>query len=196
MIYNFLIGIFGGSFNPIHLGHLHVARSALKLQSINLKKVFIMPAKQNPFKKNILQPSFEERLMGVDDFLKKHHINKHKILSSEFESISKHYETFFVLKDLQKIAKYSNKIKWMMGLDTCDKFYKWGGFYNFINEFDIIIISRGTAIEKIKILNSKTAKILKHKICFDIKHYKTGILYINTKYVNISSTSIRKNTTN
>ena len=43
------IGIFGGSFDPPHKGHLMIAKSVIK--KIKLNKLFWLVAKRNPFKK-------------------------------------------------------------------------------------------------------------------------------------------------
>jgi nicotinate-nucleotide adenylyltransferase len=42
------IGLFGGSFDPVHLGHLLVARAAC--EEISLERLFFIPAAQSPFK--------------------------------------------------------------------------------------------------------------------------------------------------
>ncbi len=42
------IGLFGGSFDPVHLGHTMVARAALA--ELELEQLFIIPAAQSPFK--------------------------------------------------------------------------------------------------------------------------------------------------
>ena len=42
------IGLFGGSFDPVHLGHTMVARAALA--EVELDRLFIIPAAQSPFK--------------------------------------------------------------------------------------------------------------------------------------------------
>ena len=42
------IGIFGGSFDPVHRGHLKLAQAAL--EELNLDKVIFVPAYQNPLK--------------------------------------------------------------------------------------------------------------------------------------------------
>ncbi|MBT5845282.1 MAG: nicotinate (nicotinamide) nucleotide adenylyltransferase [Verrucomicrobiales bacterium] len=44
------IGLFGGSFDPVHLGHTMVARAALAEVELELDQLFIIPAAQSPFK--------------------------------------------------------------------------------------------------------------------------------------------------
>jgi len=46
------IGIFGGSFNPIHIGHLLVAQDIL--EQLKLDKILFIPAFDPPHKKNLL----------------------------------------------------------------------------------------------------------------------------------------------
>jgi nicotinate-nucleotide adenylyltransferase len=42
------LGLFGGSFNPVHLGHLLVAQAAL--EELSLSRLYFIPAAQSPFK--------------------------------------------------------------------------------------------------------------------------------------------------
>ncbi len=44
-----MIGIFGGTFDPIHEGHLHLLRTAL--QAFDFSKVLVIPTGQNPHKR-------------------------------------------------------------------------------------------------------------------------------------------------
>ena len=45
------IGLFGGSFDPVHLGHLLVAQAAR--EELDLDRLFFIPAAQSPFKPEI-----------------------------------------------------------------------------------------------------------------------------------------------
>ena len=54
------IGLFGGSFDPVHLGHLLVAQAAR--EELNLDRIFFIPAAQSPFKPEHQPAPAAERL--------------------------------------------------------------------------------------------------------------------------------------
>jgi nicotinate-nucleotide adenylyltransferase len=54
------IGLFGGSFDPVHLGHLLVSQAAR--EELNLCRLFFIPAAQSPFKPDKQAAPPEERL--------------------------------------------------------------------------------------------------------------------------------------
>jgi nicotinate-nucleotide adenylyltransferase len=53
------IGILGGTFNPVHLGHLIVAEEARR--ELKLDKIVFMPAAQPPHKKTANIPAVDHR---------------------------------------------------------------------------------------------------------------------------------------
>ncbi len=54
------IGLFGGSFDPVHLGHLLVARAAR--EELGLDKLCFIPAAQSPFKPAVTHAPAPQRL--------------------------------------------------------------------------------------------------------------------------------------
>ncbi|PWU12930.1 MAG: nicotinate (nicotinamide) nucleotide adenylyltransferase [Verrucomicrobia bacterium] len=54
------IGLFGGSFDPVHLGHLLVAQAAL--EELELERLFFIPAAQSPFKPERKPAPADQRL--------------------------------------------------------------------------------------------------------------------------------------
>lgn len=54
------LGLFGGSFDPVHLGHLLVAQAAR--EELDLSRLYFIPAAQSPFKPERLPTPASERL--------------------------------------------------------------------------------------------------------------------------------------
>src|SRR5438876_9423517 len=54
------IGLFGGSFDPVHLGHLLMAQAAR--EELKLERLFFIPAAQSPFKPEQTAAPAHERL--------------------------------------------------------------------------------------------------------------------------------------
>lgn len=54
------IGLFGGSFDPVHLGHLLVAQAAR--EELDLDRLFFIPAAQSPFKPDAKPAASPDRL--------------------------------------------------------------------------------------------------------------------------------------
>src|SRR2546425_4500081 len=54
------LGLFGGSFDPVHLGHLLVAQAAL--EELELSRLFFIPVAQSPFKPQSQPAPAAERL--------------------------------------------------------------------------------------------------------------------------------------
>ena len=53
-------GLLGGSFDPIHAGHIHAAETALRIRG--LAKVLLIPAASPPHKQDGCQASFDQRV--------------------------------------------------------------------------------------------------------------------------------------
>ena len=62
------IGILGGSFDPIHFGHLLMAQSAA--EALKLDAVFFVPAYCSPFKTSHPLPDAAKRLVMVKEAIK------------------------------------------------------------------------------------------------------------------------------
>ena len=54
------VGILGGSFNPAHLGHIHLSKIVIKKLALN--QLWWIPTPQNPLKAKNNFLSFEERI--------------------------------------------------------------------------------------------------------------------------------------
>jgi len=120
--------IFGGSFDPPHIGHLEVIQQAIT--SLNIDELIVVPAFLNPFKSNSFAPA-DLRLKWLKSMTKD--INKVKVSSFEVDknravaSIEtiKHFkqnnEEIFLIIGADNLASLS---KWQ-DYETLDKMVKW-----------------------------------------------------------------------
>ena len=63
------VGILGGSFNPEHLGHIHLSEIAIKKLALN--QLWWIPTSQNPLKAKNDFLSFDERIKNCQILTKK-----------------------------------------------------------------------------------------------------------------------------
>ena len=101
------IGIMGGTFNPIHTGHLIIAQQALTL--LKLDKIWFMPAGDPPHKNNrILDKDSRKRMVELaiqnnPDFelltyeLEKERPSYSAITMTELDKLYPEHEFFFIM---------------------------------------------------------------------------------------------------
>ena len=58
------VGIYGGSFNPVHYGHVNVARQAV--EGLALDRLYVVPANVSPFKTGADEPEDADALSFID----------------------------------------------------------------------------------------------------------------------------------
>ena len=148
------IGILGGTFNPIHKGHIYLAKQALK--ELNLDKVIFVPPKITPLRdeKEIIDSEERFRLvqLAIED--------NDKFEASSYEidkgGISYTIDTLKAFRD-----KFDNKTElfFIIGSDVADELDKWKDFDNIRNISNFVIA---------RCPNFKLPKIDKDIITFDI----------------------------
>ncbi|HVU09505.1 MAG TPA: nicotinate-nucleotide adenylyltransferase [Verrucomicrobiae bacterium] len=113
------IGIYGGSFNPVHLGHLLVAQAAT--EELGLDRLFFVPAAQSPFKtENEIAPA-EIRLQLLRLALAGK--TNYEIDEQEIQRGGISY-TIDTLRDYAK--KFPNaKLFYLIGADNIAKLNEW-----------------------------------------------------------------------
>ena len=166
------IGIFGGSFDPPHKGHVEISKISLK--KIKLKKIYWVITKKNPFKKKPFF-SLKERIKRSKRAVKKYK----KIQVLYLDNKIKSSNTVNVINYFRKIKKQKN-LCLILGSDNLLNFHKWTSWKKIVKLAKLVIFSRKGYDKKSK--ESKIVKYLNNK----------NIIYINNKYFNISSSSIKK----
>ena len=165
------IGILGGTFDPPHIGHLHISEIALK--KLKLDVVIWIITKQNPLKQKPYL-SKKIRLSLSKDMTK----SQKRIFVEYLDDKIKSENTFDLLNFLKKKNK-KIKLFFLIGADNLIKFHKWNRWKKIAELAKIIVFARPNY--SIKAINSIASKKLKKK----------DWMYINSKKMNISSSLIR-----
>ena len=149
------IGLFFGSFNPIHIGHLILANYIL--ENTDMAELWFVVSPQNPFKEKKSLLKDYHRLNMVQ--LAVENYPKMRASNVEFSLSAPSYTTHTLAYLKEKYPKYSFSL--IMGEDNLRSLPKWKNFESLIKNHQIIVYPRiGT--EKIEELTFSQENI--HRI--------------------------------
>jgi len=158
------IGLFFGSFNPVHVGHLIIANHILN--HTDIKKIWFVISPQNPFKTENSLLNEYHRLHLVKSAIEND--NRMKVSDIEF-TLPKPSYTINTLTYLSE--KYpEHKFCIIMGSDSFMNLNKWKNYEKIIKGYQIYIYKR----EGFEIDNTISA---------NIKIVNTPILQISATYI-------------
>ena len=166
------IGLFGGSFDPAHIGHLHLAKNAL--EKLNLNEVWFDVANQNPTKK-LHKYSFEERCGLVLKIINPY--PRLKLLKIEEElNIVLTIEVVRYLKNILPEIEFN----FLIGADLASTIHEWDCFEEIMESLKLVIFSR-----------SLYSNLVKESYAYKKYSKNQRVIFIETEEINISSTEIR-----
>lgn len=171
-----VIGVLGGSFDPIHYGHTTLGCAAV--DEVALDKLIVMPTHIQPFKQNKKVAQDKHRLAMVAlafDGCDKAVISDYEIKKGD---VSYSYETMNHLKEIYP----DDELFFIMGADSFINVEKWYKGEELLTDFGFIVSSRPGYPEK----------VLESRIRFYMEDYGTKIIRLRTKMPDISSTEIRE----
>lgn len=176
-----MIGIFGGSFDPVHLGHLKTAKSIKK--ELNFERLFLLPC-HDPVHKNSLHYSPKQRLEMLNLAIK-----DYPSLEIDTREIDREGNSYMIdtLADLTEEFK-GKTICLIIGMDSFLSFKTWKKWDEFARLVHLIILPRNTdgLVEK----NLETFDVAIDNN--DLNISSNGLLYFsNSELIDISSTDIR-----
>ncbi len=130
------IGLFFGSFNPVHIGHLIIANHTLN--ETELEKVWFIVSPQNPFKTGISLLNEHNRLNLVKQAIKE----DERIIANDIEfQLPKPSFTINTLTWLKENYP-QDKFAIIMGSDGFQNIHQWKNFEEIISNYKILIYRR------------------------------------------------------
>ena len=132
------VGLFGGSFNPAHDGHAHVAETALS--RLDLDRVVWLVSPQNPLKDARDSAPLGERMASARAAAKLAADGRAMVVS-DFESRAGTQWTVDTLSALT--ARHPGvRFVWLMGSDNLAGFHRWRGWTDIMRMMPVAVIAR------------------------------------------------------
>ncbi len=160
------VGIFGGTFDPIHHGHLITAQSVKEIRELD--KIIFIPAYISPHKQHEKASSAEHRLNMLR--LALHDIPFFEC--SDYEI--KQHSISYTVDTLREFKKKYNHIDLIIGYDNIFKFHSWKEPDEILKLADVVVLKRKSS----------------HPPDF-IDKYVHSAIFVQTRGIEISATDIR-----
>lgn len=179
------IGVFGGSFDPVHNGHL---RMALELaETLGFDQMHLLPAYRSPLK-DTAQASGDQRLQMVElavDNCAALAVDAREILSGQATF------TYDTLAQWRAEVGPDASLCWVMGTDSLLNFDRWHRWQDFLALANIIVVARpgfslpeGGVLADWLIQNQVSAEQV-------VEQAQGGVALLQQRLLPISATDIR-----
>lgn len=131
-----LIAIYGGTFDPFHMGHIYCIQTIFEKTKID--KIFVVPAFQNPLKSFVEGPTPEQRAemvrVGLQDF------DNVELDDQEIKRKGKSF-TIDTVKSYLKDHD-AEQVHLVIGLDEFYQLHRWHKFPELLASCNFIVVSR------------------------------------------------------
>ena len=176
------IGIYGGSFNPIHFGRTGLAQWVV--ENTDLDEVWLMVSPNNPLKDASILADEQKRLAAAKEAIGDGRLASGKrIIVSDFEfTLPRPNYTANTLRELQKQYP-QHEFTLIIGEDNLEIFPKWREYTYLLENFRILVYPRKGSEKSVEQMMQELGTA----------HIKEVQLLANAPYFEISSTELRKN---
>jgi nicotinate-nucleotide adenylyltransferase len=173
------IGLFGGSFDPIHFGHLIVARAVG--EALDLQRVILLPSRIPPHKQSRVMSPAEHRAamarlaIADDPFFE---ISDHDLTCSG-PSYTINTVTYF-----RSLLGAGPDLAWFIGADSLLELHLWHRVADLVETCRIVTAARpGCAIGDLPDLSERIGEVAVARLRRDV---------LTTPQIDISATDIRR----
>ena len=130
------IGLYFGTFNPIHVGHLIIANHLV--ENSDLDQIWFVVTPLSPFKKKSNLLANHHRLEMV--YMATEHYDKLKPTDIEFGLPEPNYTVFTLANLEEKYSKYDFSL--LMGEDNLKSFHKWKNYEAILENYNLYVYPR------------------------------------------------------
>jgi nicotinate-nucleotide adenylyltransferase len=128
------VGLLGGSFNPAHEGHLHVARQAMT--HLRLDQLWLMVSPGNPLKPANGMAPFAERLASAEKIA-----DGRRIIATDIEQRLGTRYTRDTMRALTRRFPAQHFV-WLMGADNLSQLPRWGHWLRIMRAMPMLVLPR------------------------------------------------------
>jgi len=182
------IGLLGGSFNPAHHGHLHIAKMAKAKLGLDFVWWLITP--QNPLKTRADMAPYEDRFKSVETMIAK----TPSMMATHLEAQLGTTYTYETVKQLQSHFPQTDFV-FICGHDNALIFHKWDRWKALADLIPIVFIARPPATRLVQNCPIRMLKSLKFPKGRKTPLIPGSVYWLKmTRMIDISSTEIRNKT--
>ncbi|MBQ7358715.1 MAG: nicotinate-nucleotide adenylyltransferase [Lachnospiraceae bacterium] len=174
------IGILGGTFNPIHNGHISLAQTALK--ELDLDTIWFMPSGQTNLKKEMFILPAKARSTLIELAIEKFDSFKLSTIEIERSGITYTFETLLQLEEMFP----EDSFFFILGADCLFSIEKW--------KEPTIIMDKTTLVSAVR--GEDDISSLKRQADYLRQKYNAQIHLLNFPAITVSSTEIRSKIAN
>ena len=179
------IGIYGGSFNPMHYGHTGLSKWVI--DNTDLDELWLMVSPNNPLKDSKILGREEERLRGAKEAIAALHDERIKVSDFEF-SLPRPSYTAETLRQLRKQYP-EHEFVLVIGEDNWAIFDQWRDWEEILRLHEVLVYPRRPLSLKDRFAERPTSS---ERPPFGLKEIK-GVRYLkDAPLFDISSTEIRE----
>jgi len=169
------IGIFGGSFNPIHNGHVELARQLRRFAGLD--EIWLMVSPQNPLKQG-RSDLLDDQLRYQMTRLALH--GEAGIVASSYElHLPKPSYTWNTLQHLREDYP-QHTFTLLIGGDNWDRFHRWYKADDIVDNYDIVVYPRrGSEIDlmalppRVRIVHADLLDVSSTEIRQRVQHHQS-----------------------
>ncbi len=159
-----MIGIFGGSFDPVHSGHIILAEDLIEKGIF--KRIVFVPANISPLKNHSPEATFDDRIKMIKLAVKVYS-------QMEVSDIERNTNVSYTIDTVKRISQHIKDIGIIIGTDQAYQFQEWKSPDKILKLVSVYVLGR------------KADKNIGHK---SLKRLK----FLDTRIIEISSTEIRQ----